>query len=238
VTEVKFCGLTRPEDVHEAARLGVSYIGAIMTESPRRVSPETAQALFSVLAGTSVRRVGVFGDEPVDEIIRKARTAGVDVVQLHGAMGVDAAVPDLLKSELGVELWRVIRVGPDGSSAQWGQTPLSGDSTSKGSDPISGSLEGTDGVLLDTLAQGTLGGTGVRFPWGKVIADVRSLRHATKVILAGGLQPENVREAIDLLAPDVVDVSSGVESQPGIKDHARMAAFIDAVRQTSSAPAQ
>jgi phosphoribosylanthranilate isomerase len=93
-------------------------------------------------------------------------------------------------------------------------------------------VRGSDGVLFDTLSRGVLGGSGVAFQWELVANDVRELRTTTRIILAGGLRPENVRGAIDLLVPDVVDVSSGVESSPGIKDHSRMAAFMNAVRHT------
>ena len=113
VAEVKFCGLTREEDVREAVRLGASYVGAIMTESARRVTPERAKELFAQRGEAPVRRVGVFGDEPAAEVIHAARTAGVDVVQLHGAAALESDF-DRIRRELGVELWRVIRVGPTG----------------------------------------------------------------------------------------------------------------------------
>ena len=220
MTEVKFCGLTREEDVREAARLGASFVGVIMTESPRRVAPQRAGELFASIAGAPVRRVGVFGDEPVADIIRAARVAGVDVVQVHGG----ALLPEelnQLRRELDVELWRVIRVGPGSPSAE-----------------LLHAFDGAEGVLLDTLVKGALGGTGATFDWDAVAADVRDRRVGRRLIVAGGLRPDNVRLAIDRLGPDVVDVSSGVESSPGVKDHRRMAAFMTAVRQTSPAPAR
>jgi phosphoribosylanthranilate isomerase len=211
VTEVKFCGMTRTDDVREAVKLGASYVGAIMTESPRRVTPETARALFAAIDREGVKRVGVFGEEPIESIIDAARIAGVDVVQLHGQ---DAGWARL-KSTLGVDVWRVLRVG--GKQLTPAQRVA---------------VRGSDGVLFDTLSRGVLGGSGVAFQWDLVANDVRELRTTTRIILAGGLRPENVRGAIDLLVPDVVDVSSGVESSPGIKDHSRMAAFMNAVRHT------
>jgi phosphoribosylanthranilate isomerase len=144
--------------------------------------------------------------------------AGVDVVQVHGG----ALKPEGFKQirrELGVDLWRVIRIGRGGLTA--GQL---------------GAFAGVEGVLLDTLVKGALGGTGVAFDWDAVAADVRARRAGRRLIVAGGLRPDNVRLAIDRLGPDVVDVSSGVESAPGVKDHARMAAFMTAVRQTTPAP--
>lgn len=216
MVDVKFCGMTRDEDVREAAILGASFVGAILTVSPRRVSAERARSLFGALDGTSVRSVCVFGDQPLDEVIEQARHAGCDVVQLHGRTNSPAAT-ERLQQELEVEVWHVVRVGPQGIA------PHERDG-----------LDGADGVLLDTLAVSALGGTGATFDWQAVHGDVRDLRFGRRLIVAGGLRPENVREAIERLAPDVVDVSSGVESSPGVKDPHRMAAFMAAVRQSSS----
>lgn len=216
--DVKFCGLTREEDVREAVRLGASYVGAIMTESARRVTPERAKELFA-LGDVPVRRVGVFGDEPAAEVIHAARTAGVDVVQLHGAAALESDF-DRIRRELGVELWRVIRVGPTGLRRHRSV------------------FDQADGVLLDTYVKGALGGTGSTFNWQAVATDVQDRRKGLRIIVAGGLHPQNVRLAIERLDPDVVDVSSGVESAPGVKDHQLMAEFMAAVRGEPSAPVQ
>ena len=217
MTEVKFCGMTREEDVWEAARLGASYVGAIMTESQRRVAPERAKDLFASLGGTPLRRVGVFGDEPVADVIHASRTAGVDIVQWHGVAALEADYARI-RRELGVEVWRVIRVGPSGLRR------------------YRSAFEGVEGVLLDTYVKGALGGTGSTFDWQSVAADVRIRRGQTRIIVAGGLSPDNVRYAIERLSPNVVDVSSGVESAPGVKDHRRMAEFMAAAQshQTES----
>jgi phosphoribosylanthranilate isomerase len=203
--------MTRAEDVREAARLGAAYVGAIMTESARRVAPERAHELFAALEGSTVKRVGVFGDEPVSEVIHACRIAGVDVVQWHGAAALESEF-ERLKRELGVELWRVVRVGPSGLRRH------------------RSAFDGTDGILLDTFVKGALGGTGSSFDWQSVANDVRLRRVGHRLIVAGGLRPETVRRAVDQLSPDVVDVSSGVESAPGVKDHQRMADFMAAVR--------
>ena len=218
MTEVKFCGMTRLEDVREAVKLGAGFVGVILTTSPRRVSPDQAKELLGARAGTSVRGVCVFGDEPLDDVVSVARATGCDVVQLHGTAGAPA-VADRLRRELGVEVWRVVRVGPDGvAAAGW-----------------DGAEDG-DGLLLDTAARGSLGGSGVAFDWSALAGDLRAHRGGRRLIVAGGLRPGNVRQAIDLLAPDVVDVSSGVESAPGLKDHGQMAAFLAAVGQSIPAP--
>lgn len=214
MVEVKFCGMTRDEDVREAARLGAAFVGAILTESPRRITAEHARSLFAALEGTPVRSVCVFGDEPVDDVIDSARRAGCNVVQLHGRANT-AAATERLRAELDVEIWHVVRVGPEGIA----ETERQG-------------LDGADGVLLDTLAVAALGGTGTPFDWESVAGDVRDLRFGRCLIVAGGLKAENVRGAIERLAPDIVDVSSGVESAPGVKDPQKMAAFMTAVRQS------
>ena len=215
MTEVKFCGMTRVDDVREAIRLGAGFVGVILTVSPRRVTPDQAAALLAPLEGTAVRSVGVFGDEPLDAIISMVRVAGCDIVQLHGA-SPRTGQAEQLRRELGVEVWRVVRVGPAGvSDAQW-----------------AAAADG-DGLLLDTLTNTALGGTGVAFDWRAMSDDVRGRRAGRRLIVAGGLRPDNVREAIERFAPDVVDVSSGVESAPGVKDHDSMAAFLSAVRRAT-----
>ena len=216
MVEVKFCGMTRAEDVREAVRLGASFVGAILTVSPRRVDAEQARSLFTALDGTGVQSVCVFGDEPLDDVIDMARRAGCDVIQLHGRANTPAAT-ERLRQELDVEIWHVVRVGPQGIAQQERE-----------------GLDGADGVLLDTLGVSALGGTGQTFDWQSVHGDVRDLRFGRRLIVAGGLRPENVRDAIERLAPDVVDVSSGVEVSPGVKNPDRMAAFVNAVRQSSS----
>jgi phosphoribosylanthranilate isomerase len=218
VVEVKFCGLTREDDVQAAVALGAGFVGAVMTESRRRVTADRAKELFSVLAGTPVKSVGVFGDEPIDEMIAAARTAGCDIVQMHGS-SVDARGVNRLREELGAEVWEVVRVAPDGLTGA----------------PLRASTD-ADGILVDTLARGALGGSGTPFDWREAATAIRDLRLGRTLIVAGGLRPDNVAFAIERLAPDVVDVSSGVESAPGLKDHQQMAAFMAAVRPVTSAP--
>lgn len=210
MTEVKFCGMTREEDVREAVRLGASFVGAVLTASPRQVTADRARTLFEPLAGSAVKGVCVFGDEPPDQVIESARRAACNVVQLHGREDC-APVTDRLREELGVEIWHVIRVGPTGVGT------VNRDA-----------IFAADGVLLDSMAVAALGGTGVAFDWAAVAGEVRELRFGRRLIVAGGLRPNNVRAAIERLAPDVVDVSSGVESGPGVKDHQRMAEFMAA----------
>jgi phosphoribosylanthranilate isomerase len=210
VAEVKFCGLTRTEDAAEAGRLGAAYVGAIFAGGPRNVTPERARELFDA-AGSAPVAVGVFGADDVSEIAANAVTAGVAVIQLHG----DPRAADVraMRRRFGGLVWAVARA--DGSILpEWTEELF----------------HEADAVLLDARVQGRLGGSGVALEWGALADSLATLRGRTPVILAGGLKPENVAEAVRALAPDVVDVSSGVESSPGIKDHEKMRAFIDAAR--------
>lgn len=205
--EVKFCGMTRPADALEAARLGAAYVGVVFAGGPRLVSPSAASA---ILAGVpaSVRRIGVFGPASAGVIAEQAREAGLDGVQLHG--DPTAADVEALRRCFGGSVWGVVRVET--------HLPASFDELAASA----------DAVVLDAKVAGRLGGSGVVFDWSGVARQLEGRRPA-RLVLAGGLRPENVARAVSMLAPDVVDVSSGVESAPGEKDHARMRAFIGAV---------
>lgn len=210
-TEIKFCGMTRPQDARMGATLGAAYIGVIFAGGPRNVTPAAAATVLEDVP-MSVRRVGVFDRPERDELLALARDLNLAAVQLHG--GVERATISRLRASFNGEIWAVLRLAN-------GELP-----------PEAAALfDEADAVVLDAHVPGLLGGTGVALPWENLVARVRPLRdRRARLVLAGGLRPENVREAIDLLRPDVVDVSSGVETAPGIKDHARMRAFRDAVR--------
>ena len=205
--EVKFCGLTRAADALEAARLGASYVGVILAGGPRLVSPGAAAAL---LAGVpdGVRRIGVFGRSSAASIAEQASAAGLDGVQLHG----DPAAADVedVRRCFGGTVWAVVRVEST--------LPVGFDALAAAADAI----------VLDARVEGRLGGTGARFDWSRVARHLEG-RRPERLVVAGGLTPENVAEAVAVFAPDVVDVSSGVESAPGEKDHARMRAFVGAL---------
>ena len=209
--EIKFCGLTRPEDAECAVSLGAWYVGVIFAGGPRMLTLERAMEVLAVVPST-VTRVGVFADQTPDEITRAADWLQLGVVQLHGdsSSGRIAAI----RADFEGDVWPVCRVA--GSSLPGNARDLAGSG---------------DGLVLDSLVRGTLGGTGVPMEWSALASDVKRIRRGIRCfVLAGGLRPENVATAISTLEPDVVDVSSGVESAPGIKDHDRMRAFRDAVR--------
>lgn len=202
--------MTRPEDAAFAAQLGAAYVGVIFAESPRRVTPQRARDVLDAASGGGVKRVGVFGTNSPEEITRAAGEAGLDVAQLHA----DPTTADViaLRDRFEGDIWAALRIGdahipPD----------------------VVGLLEECDAVVLDARAQHVLGGTGQPLPWSDLAADLAKLRGDSMVVLAGGLTPDNVGTAIRTLAPDVADVSSGVEDRPGEKNHRLMAAFAAAV---------
>lgn len=211
MVEIKYCGLTRAQDAAEAAACGATFAGAIFARGPRLLDANRAVEVFAPLAGTPVRRVGVFGGQPPEEIARVADATALHVIQLHDGATLDALL--FLRQRFAGVIWTVLAV----SGADLGMHD--------------GSISGrVDGVVLDTAVAGRSGGTGVAFDWAAAAPAVAQLRARTRVVLAGGLRPSNVRQALDVLPVDVVDVSSGVESAPGIKDPELMRAFAHAVR--------
>jgi phosphoribosylanthranilate isomerase len=208
MAEIKFCGMTRAEDALEAARLGASYVGVVFAAGPRRQTLAQARAVLAGLEAP-VRRVGVFGGQSAAEIGDIATALELDVVQLHGDPS----------TQMMEEVRRVFR------GHVWPVLRLAGQQMPPG---VAGLFDAADAVVLDAFVAGELGGTGVALPWEALRTPLAMVRARGRLVLAGGLRPENVGRAILLLRPDVVDVSSGVESAPGVKDHARMRAFRDA----------
>lgn len=210
---VKFCGLTREEDVREAVAAGASYLGVIFAGGPRRLTPGQAAAVLGSSVGTA-RRVGVFGAVDAAEVAAVAAAAGLDVVQLHADPDADAV--RRVRARFGGEVWAVVRVPGDRIPERAAEL-----------------FEAADAVVFDALAPSGLGGTGVTLPWTALQPRLAALRAPgrARLVLAGGLRPENVADAVWALSPDVVDVSSGVESAPGIKDAARLRAFARAARE-------
>lgn len=210
MAEVKFCGLTRAVDAEAGGALGAAYLGVIFAGGPRQLDATSARQVLDGAGGSSrARRVGVFGAQTADVIAATAATAALDVVQLHGAS--DASLVDALRQRFAGEIWRVVRVGASDDGAA-----------------LRTADHGVDAVLVDALVPGTLGGAGVAVDWEHLASALDRAGRPRRLVLAGGLRPENVERAIGLVAPDVVDVSSGVESTPGIKDHAMMRAFAEA----------
>jgi phosphoribosylanthranilate isomerase len=205
---IKFCGMTRYADASYAAELGASYVGAIFASGPRHVTTAAAREIFAFSDGIS--RVGVFGTNDVREIARIAEEVELDVVQLHADPSPDDV--HAMRSGFGGEVWAALRI------AEASLPPAAEEL-----------MDAADGVVLDARVADKLGGTGRTLPWHDLAAEISRARTGGLVILAGGLSPANVDRAIHELAPDVVDVSSGVEQSPGVKDHQLMRDFADAV---------
>jgi len=214
---LKFCGLTRPDDARHAAYLGAAYVGCIFAGGPRLVSADAARVIAAtardvVGAELPVRAVGVMGEVNARAAANLAHAAGLDVVQLHA--DPDAGDVTALRQHWSGEVWAVVRVRGADLPAHTGAL-----------------FDVADAVVLDARVDGgMLGGNGVALPWAALADALAPLRGRTPLVLAGGLRPENVGAAVAALAPDVVDVSSGVERAPGVKDHTRMAAFAAAAR--------
>ena len=208
MVEIKICGLTRAVDAEYADAAGASYLGVVFAGGPRQRLPQQAR---ETLAGRRARKVGVFADQPEGEIAEIAREVGLNVVQLHRVS--DPGRVQAVRAATGLEVWAVIR-SADGTLP----------------DSAEDIAEEADALVVDALVPGQLGGNGVAVPWLELGASLDAMERGHRIVLAGGLTPENVAEAIDYVSPMVVDVSSGVESAPGIKDHARIRAFIAAAQ--------
>jgi phosphoribosylanthranilate isomerase len=206
--DIKFCGLTRPEDAAMAAQLGARYAGVIFAGGPRQRPPAHARLVLDAAPG--LQRVGVVAEHSVADLQALVDTVRLDVLQLHGAP--TAARVDAVRDATGCVVWAVLRLGMAAIS------------------PADEALASTADVLLvEPTVMGQLGGTGQTFDWAAAAADLARLRRPGRLALAGGLTPINVKQALDILTPDVVDVSSGIERGPGVKDHLLMQAFAEAV---------
>lgn len=209
MTQLKICGLTRPGDAAAADAASVAYGGAILAPgSPRTVSAERAGELFE---GTGLIRCGVFVNAQLEDVVQVAQLARLGVLQLHGDEGpadVEAAA-----AATGLEVWKAVR-------------PRTADEFSIAVERFA---DVADGLLLDGWSSTARGGTGIRFPWEEVAMRRTELPVGVRLVVAGGLTPANVAEVIAALSPDVVDVSSGVERAPGVKDDGLIRAFAEAV---------
>lgn len=199
---VKICGITRVEDALAAVAAGADAIGLVFyAPSPRAVTAEQARAIISALP-PFVTTVGLFVDMPGEELDSVLATVPLDLLQFHGDESPEAC------RRHGRPYLKALRIRPgDDVPALIDRYP------------------DASGVLLDTYVPGTPGGTGEAFDWNLVPS-----APSRPVVLAGGLTPGNVAEAIRRVRPYAVDVSGGVEASKGIKDPALIRAFIDAVR--------
>ena len=210
----KICGLSTPETLDAAIRGGAGYVGFVFfPPSPRTVSRERVAQLAARVPG-HVTRVGVFVD-PDDALLEASIGAGqLQVLQLHNASPARTAA---IKARTGLEIWSAVAVK---TRADLGAT--------------AGFTGAADRILYDAKTPpGAVmpGGMGVRFDWGLL----QGVRHPLPWALSGGLDPFNVAGAVATTGATMVDVSSGVESAPGIKDAGKIAAFLEAVKDLQGA---
>jgi phosphoribosylanthranilate isomerase len=207
---VKICGITNLEDAEESVRLGAWAIGLVHHEqSPRRCDPATAAEIAA-----AVRRrcevAGVFVNPTLDEVEAAVENETLTMVQLNGAEGPSFCTE--VARRTGTKVVKAVHV-------------------SSAAEVHGAEAFRTDFHLFDARREGLWGGSGESFDWN-LIAGRRS---SIPAILAGGLRPENVAEAIELTRPFAVDVASGVEAEPGRKDPAKLAAFFEAASPVDSA---
>jgi phosphoribosylanthranilate isomerase len=214
---IKICGNTSLEDALVAVEAGADALGFVFAPSPRRVTAAEAAAIAPYLPA-AVERIGVFVDADLDEISSTVRACGLTGVQLHFESGPE--LPAKLRERLGPSL-RILRVVHFGAGAA---EPIA--------DRIAGHLRNPhlDAVLVDSRTAAAAGGTGVAFDWAEARRTVFSKAGSLRLIAAGGLNPENVAEAIAVLRPWGVDVASGVEAEPGRKDAEKVRAFLARAR--------
>lgn len=201
LAKIKICGITNFDDALAAAELGADYIGFVFAPSPRRIEPERAKTIIDRLP-RAVLKVGVFVNEHADKVKEIASYCSLDWLQFHG----DESPEYCQRFEQRVI--KTVRVKNGASLDRLADYQV-------------------DAFLLDTYSEDKLGGTGKTFDWN--IA--REAKKYGKIFLSGGLNAGNVAEAIKLVKPYAVDVSSGIESAPYQKNHTKIRSFIEACRK-------
>jgi phosphoribosylanthranilate isomerase len=213
MTWVKICGITNLEDALVAVEAGADAVGFVFYDkSPRNMEPERVRQIVSQLPD-GIEKVGVVVNETADHICAIADDAGITAVQMHGD-DEDPHVADLvvkkrkLKILVGVSMQHPT---PEGWAMMWAP-------------------DNVHAFLADSGSSVKPGGTGESFDWASSIKTLSTIQTLGNLVVAGGLTPENVGEAMGILHPWGVDVSSGVEARPGKKDPAKVRAFVKAVR--------
>jgi len=204
-TRVKICGITREEDARAAVTAGCDAIGLVFYRpSPRYVSPERAAQIVASLP-PFVSVVGLFVDAEPEDILQVMKLVRLDLLQFHGNESPEAC------ERFDLPYMKAIRVKPDTNLLQYAEQ-----------------FKHAQALLLDAFIEGVPGGTGQVFDWN-IIPKTLPL----PVVLAGGLSPDNVEQAVRQVRPYAVDVSGGVELNKGIKDAAKIAAFMRGVSDAS-----
>lgn len=204
VIEIKICGMTSVDDVNAAIEMGADYVGFVMyPRSPRRISAMMVARILDRTRNAQGRAVGVFINEPRKHVEQVARDLKLRAVQLHGDEDTEEF------RDMPVPVWRSVSAIDEELLPDPGEWDV-------------------ERYVFDAPGLGRYGGTGRKADWKKAAAFARR----NPVMLAGGLRPENVADAISVVAPAGIDVSSGVELKPGVKDHRKMKAFIDNARRS------
>ena len=215
MTWIKICATTNLDDALASIDAGAGALGFILTESPRRIAPEAAAAIIAALP-PSIEKIGVVANETPDTLARLANDIGLTGLQLQGDEPADQ-LPEY-RSALGLR--KIIKT-------------LQARQLLAAPDVLEQYLrysKSLDGILLDSGSLAARGGTGQTFDWNAALPLVERIKQHVPVIIAGGLTPENVADAIRLFDPCGVDVVSGVERAPGKKDAAKLRAFVAAAR--------
>jgi phosphoribosylanthranilate isomerase len=210
--KVKICGITREEDLKMVSALGADAVGFIVgvSSSPRNLSLKKAGKLIS-LVPIFVKSVLVTVPSSVDELLKTCEELSPDAIQIHGDNLPDAST---LRGKLpNTSLIMAVKANPINAVKVASEASKS-----------------FDGILLDSSAHGKYGGTGTVHDWN-LSKRVKHIIRPRPLILAGGLNPENVKDAISTVRPYAVDVSTGVELRPGIKDPEKVSAFIENAKE-------
>lgn len=213
---VKICANTNLADAAHAVNSGADALGFVFAPSPRRVTAEEVRRITAQLP-SQVERYGVFVDAGFEEIVATVAEAGLNGAQLH--VNRDPQLPARLRAHFAAqpEPFHLLSVVHFAADIEQKLSLLERDGAS-------------DAILVDARTEHAAGGTGLRFDWEAARPTLLSRAGRTRLILAGGLTPENIAEAVTLLDPWGVDVVSGVEASPGRKDSARVEAFIQNAR--------
>lgn len=215
MTWIKICGITNLDDALTAIDAGADALGFVFYEkSPRKADPAVVREITARLP-ERIERVGVFVDESVEGILSMVAQAGLTAAQLHGSGFAKAESIQKLSECTNFKIFRALRADEIDSLKSKESTH-----------------NGISAVFLDSGTTELPGGTGRVFDWKAAASELEGISKSLKVVVAGGLNAINVAEAIRILKPWGVDVSSGVEARPGKKDSEKIRAFISAVRKT------
>ncbi|HJX01867.1 MAG TPA: phosphoribosylanthranilate isomerase [Candidatus Humimicrobiaceae bacterium] len=217
---IKICGITSLEDATGISYLGVDAIGFVLsTNSPRRVKPETAKEIITVLRGSGIKvpAAGVFVNEKIERVIQCSNLLGLDYIQLSGDED-DDYIKNLREGSGKIKIIKALRIKNKNKDKK--------DMIDEIDEKIDKLKDYADFILLDSYRKGIYGGTGVLLDWEML----KNYCSKIPVILSGGLDPENVKRAVNTVGPFGVDASSGLEIYPGKKDLNKVAGFVNVLR--------